>query len=140
MMPDADWSWLKVMKARLRSAAPRGGSPRPVITSVQLLELGLELIEESGPSGKAPSTTSDALHYRDGLMIALLAYVPLRLNNFVGLEIGQDLVKEGEKLFIIIPPRDSKTRIRLEFQIPRRSGRQIFDLPQSGSAKSTAPT
>jgi integrase/recombinase XerD len=118
MMPDADWRWMRVMKARLHSAAPRAGGARPVITSVQVLELGLQLIEESSPSEKAPSTTSEAVRYRDGLMIALMAYVPLRLNNFVGLEIDQDLVKEGDKWFIIIPPEESKTRIHLEFQIP----------------------
>jgi site-specific recombinase XerD len=118
MMPDADWSWLRVMKARLRSAAPRSGGARPVITSVQLLELGLQLVKESIPLGNAPSTTSDAIRYRDGLMIALLAYVPLRLNNFVGLQIDRDLIKEGDRWFIIIPPADNKTRTHLEFQIP----------------------
>jgi integrase len=118
MMPDTDLAWLRLMKGRLRSAAPQGVSPRPVITSVQLLELGLELIEESSPSGRALSTMSEAILYRNGLMIALLAYIPLRLSNFVGLELGEDLVKEGDKWFIIIPPEENKTRISLEFQIP----------------------
>jgi len=118
MMPNADWSWLRVMKARLRSAAPRAGGAGPVITSMQLLELGLQLINESSPAGDAPSTVADVLRYRDGLMIALLAYIPLRLKNFVGLEIDKDLVKEGDKWFIIIPPEDNKTRTHLEFQIP----------------------
>jgi hypothetical protein len=118
MMPDEDLAWLRALKGRLRSAAPQSGRPRPVITSVQLLELGLELIEESSPSGTARSTTSAAILYRNGLMIALWAYIPLRLSNFVGLELGEDLVKEGDNWFIVIPPEDSKTRIRLEFQIP----------------------
>jgi hypothetical protein len=43
MMPDADWDWLRAIKSRLRSAASRGGGARPVITSVQLVDLGLQL-------------------------------------------------------------------------------------------------
>jgi hypothetical protein len=42
-------------------------------------------------------TMADAVRYRDGLMIALLACVPLRLSNFVGLEIDRDLIKEDVK-------------------------------------------
>src|SRR5262245_54285685 len=118
IMPDADWSWLRVMKSRLRSAGPRSGGARPVITSMQMLELGLQLVKESTPSGNAPSTKPDAIRYRDGLMIALLAYVPLRLKNFVGLKIDQDLIKEGDRWLIVIPPEDNKTRTHLEFQIP----------------------
>jgi hypothetical protein len=51
-------------------------------------------------------------------MIALLSYAPLRLNNFVGLQIDRDLIKEGDRWFIIIPPQNDKTRTDLEFQIP----------------------
>jgi integrase len=118
IVPDADWGWLRVMKSRLRSAAPRNGGARPVITSMQVLELGLQLVKEATPSGNAPSTKSDAIRYRNGLMIALLAYIPLRLNNFVGLKIDEDLIKEGDRWVIVIPPADNKTRTHLEFQIP----------------------
>jgi integrase/recombinase XerD len=118
MMPDLDLQWLRVMRARLRSAAPRGGAAKPVITSVQLLELGLQLMDESNLSASAHCTMADAVHYRDGLMIALLAYVPLRVSNFVGIEIDGDLVKEHDKWFIVIQPEENKTRTHLEFQIP----------------------
>lgn len=118
MMPDLDLHWLRVMRARLRSAAPRGGAAKPVITSVQLLELGLQLIEESNLSANTHSTLADAIRYRDGLMIALLAYVPLRLSNLVGIEIDRDLIEEDDKWFIVIPPEANKTKTHLEFQIP----------------------
>ncbi len=64
------------------------------------------------------ATTADAVRYRDGLMIALLGYVPLRLKNFVEIEIDRDLIKEDDKWFIVIPPRENKTRTYIEFQIP----------------------
>ena len=38
--------------------------------------------------GHKPFSLDDAVRYRDGLMIALLARVPLRHKNFAALEIG----------------------------------------------------
>ena len=50
MMPERDWTWLKAVKTRLYRAAPsllvQAGR---VITSLQLLDLGEELMEESKP-------------------------------------------------------------------------------------------
>ncbi len=39
MMPDKDWAWLLNIKTRLYAAAPSGNAVRPVITSVQLVDL-----------------------------------------------------------------------------------------------------
>ena len=35
-----------------------------------------------------------AVHYRDGLMIALMAYRPLRLTNFASIVLGVHLVQQ----------------------------------------------
>jgi integrase/recombinase XerD len=118
MMPDQKWSWLRDIKTRLYSAAPRGNSVRPVITSMQLVNLGIELMEECRIAANAPVTMTDAVQYRDGLMIALFGYVPLRHRNFAALAIGRDLLKEDDHWFIIIPPEETKTRTYIEFQIP----------------------
>jgi integrase len=117
-MPDHEWIWLRDIKTRLYSAAPRGNSARPVITSVQLVDLGIELMEECSITAKAPITMAHAIQYRDGLMIALLGYVPLRHKNFAAVEIGRDLIKEDDHWFIVIPPDETKTETYLEFQIP----------------------
>jgi hypothetical protein len=71
MMPTRDWAWLRNIKTRPYSAAPRRSSTRPVITSVQLMDLGVELMEESKIDGHKPFSLDDAVRYRDGLMIAL---------------------------------------------------------------------
>ena len=118
MMPDRNWIWLRDIKTRLYAAAPRGNAVRPVITSVQLVDLGIKLMEECIVSANVPITMADAVQYRDGLMIALLGYVPLRHKNFAALEIGRDLIKEDDHWFIVIPPAETKTRTYLEFQIP----------------------
>jgi integrase len=91
---------------------------RPVITSVQLVDLGVALMEESKISADKPIPMADAIRYRDGLMIPLLAQIPLRHKNFAALEIGHNLIKEGDDWFIVIPPEETKTKTHLEYQIP----------------------
>jgi integrase len=118
MMPDRDWTWLRDIKTRLYSVAPRRSSTRPVITSVQLADLGEELMEESKIDGHETFSLDDVVRYRDGLMIALLAHVPLRHKNFSALQIGRDVIKEDGKWSIVIPPEETKTRTYIDFQIP----------------------
>ena len=117
MMPDCDWTWLKAIKARLNATTPTRGATGPVITSVQLLELGQKLMDESEPKTAGRIRIADAVRFRDGLMIALLAFIPLRRRNLAALEIGRHLVKEGNGWFIIIPPEETKTSATIEFAV-----------------------
>jgi integrase/recombinase XerD len=118
MMPDLDWVWLRTVKARLHAAAPAVARKGPVITSVQLLGLGQQLMDESQPSLSTQISLADAVRYRDGLMIALLAFVPLRRKNIAAIEIGRHLVREGDGWFIIIPREETKTGTSIEFAVP----------------------
>src|SRR4029079_14370103 len=61
----------------------------------------------------------DALTYRDGLIIALLAAVPLRRRTLAALTINQHLVKIGDQWLLDIPAADTKTCRPLEFPIPQ---------------------
>jgi integrase/recombinase XerD len=117
MMPECDWAWLKAVKARLYAAAPAHGPAGPVITSVQLLDLGQQLMDESQPKSPTAIRMADAVRYRDGLMIALLAFMPLRRKNLAAIEIGRHLVQEGDGWFVIIPPEETKTGTSIEFSI-----------------------
>jgi hypothetical protein len=46
LLPQQDWQWLRQVKARLFAAAPSNSRRGPVITSLQLIDLGLELMAE----------------------------------------------------------------------------------------------
>jgi integrase len=118
MMPKLNLSWLKTIKARLYVMAPGQTGTGPVITSVQLLELGQQLMEESTPTSNGPMRLTDAVRYRDGLMIALSAFVPLRRKNLAALEIDRHLVQEKDEWFVIITAEETKTRAATEFPIP----------------------
>jgi integrase/recombinase XerD len=119
MMPKLNLGWLKAIKARLYATAPTQGATGPVITSVQLLELGQQLMDESAPPSDGPMGLADAVQYRDGLMIALLAFVPLRRKNLAALEIDRHLVREEDAWFIVVPAEETKTRgTTIDFAIP----------------------
>ena len=75
-------------------------------------------MEESKIDAHQPIGLNDAVRFRDGLMIALVAHVPLRHKNFAALEIGRDVIKEDGKWSIVIPPEETKTRTYIDFQIP----------------------
>ena len=118
MMPDRDWSWLKALKGQLYAVVPARTRTGPVITSVQLLDLGQHLMDESTPTEGIRISRSDAVRFRDGLMIAFLAFVPIRRRNLAALEIDRHLVKEGDRWFVIVPRDETKTGAPMEFPIP----------------------
>jgi integrase/recombinase XerD len=118
MMPERDWTWLKAVKARLYRAAPASAPTGPVVTSLQLLDLGLQLMDESKPTQGTPISKDDAARYRDGLMIALLAFIPPRRKNLAALEIGRHLVRVGNRWFVIISRGETKTGTPIEYAVP----------------------
>ncbi|MGA7452712.1 MAG: hypothetical protein WBW73_16025 [Rhodoplanes sp.] len=60
---------------------------------------------------------AQALEYRDGLMIALLALIPLRRRTLAALRIGKHLVKTGPLWALEIPAEDTKTRRALDYGV-----------------------
>lgn len=118
MMPECDWTWLKAIKTRLYRAAPAHARRGPVVTSVQLLDVGQQLMDESKPTAATAIRMADAVRYRDGLMIAFLAFIPIRRKNLAALEIGRHLVREGDRWFVIIPREEAKTGTPIEFPVP----------------------
>jgi integrase len=118
MLPEHDLAWPKSLKARLHSAAPAQHASGPPITSLQILQVGLSLMDQSVPKDSTNVTVSQAISYRDGLMIALLAFAPLRRKNLASLEIGRHLISDGDEQYIVIPASETKTRTPIEFAIP----------------------
>src|ERR1700694_4155685 len=118
MMPELDLSWLKLMKARLHSAAPLKRASGPLVTSVQVLQVGQRLMDDHDPKTEDGLTLAQAIRYRDGLLISLLAFLPLRRKNLAALEIDRHLIGEGNNRFVYIPAAETKTRTPIEFAIP----------------------
>jgi integrase len=119
MMPDRDWSWLKKIKSRLQAVVPARSPAGPVITSVQLLELGLKLMDETAIEPGTKIDVHQGVAYRDGLILSVLAYGPLRPKNLVSLEMGRHLFVDRDRWFIVVPREETKTKKRIQFEIPK---------------------
>lgn len=118
MLPEHDLAWLKSMKARLHLAAPLQRAGGPAITSLQILQVGLTLMDQNAPKHSRRITLSQAISYRDGLMIALLAFAPLRRKNLASLEIGRHVIGDGNDRYIVIPASETKAGRSIELAIP----------------------
>jgi hypothetical protein len=88
--PGRDIAWLIEIERQLFSEMrPRSKWDRVVFANI-LVDAGLTLMAEA-EMAKRPKLTR-ARMFRNGLMIALLAYCPVRLKNYAALEIGRSFV------------------------------------------------
>ena len=129
--PTEDWSWLLEIAKRIAAQAKRKPEKHHLVTSETLYSLGFELMERAIASGKSARTWSVQTAFRDGLIIALLALVPLRRRTLAALRIGTHLVRSGETWLLNIPAKDTKTKRPIEYPISAElSGRIDFYLNQ----------
>jgi integrase/recombinase XerD len=119
--PGADWFWLLTLTKRIKAAAPRKPRRFHLVTSDHLYALGIELMDRAVAGADTANRISkeQAFEYRDGLIIALLALIPLRSRTLVALRIGKQLVKTGELWALDIPASDTKTRRPLDYPISK---------------------
>jgi hypothetical protein len=74
--------------------------------------------QETKAESGVPISKNDAVLFRDGLMIAVLAFIPIRRRNLAALEIGRHVIHEGDSRFVVIPSDETKTRKPIEFPVP----------------------
>ena len=115
---EQDWVWLtqvyKTLRARVRPVRDKRQRLRPVH---DLVSLGCRLMDQVDITD-AWSPRRRAVEYRDGLMICLLAYRPLRLKNFAAMRLGTHLVEARGHYGIIFPASEMKNRVPYEAVIP----------------------
>jgi integrase len=107
--PGRDFTWLADIDRDLAFVMrPRSKFDRMVLTEV-LVEAGLTLIHEAEIS---PHLTelARACQVRNGLMVALLAFCPIRRKNFAALEIGRSFVKIHGTWWIVLSASETKEK------------------------------
>ena len=110
LAPDLSWVFINIFESRIRARHKPARDKRNLKLSDELLGLGLSLIDKAA----ACSGREAALLHRDGLMIALLALVPLRRCNFGGLRLGRNVVAINDLWLISLDESETKTRAPLE--------------------------
>jgi integrase len=118
MAPDADWTWLRRISARLRRAArPAWDDRLRLVPVATILDLGLRLMHQAEARGTI-SAHRRALGFRDGLIICVLAAIPLRARNVAGLSLGTSLQRRGEEWWVAFGADATKNRRPIEMPLP----------------------
>jgi integrase len=125
--PNTDWSWLLTITKRLAAQAPRNPKRDHQVTSEQLYALGIELMDRAVTNYNEAThiTKAHALDYRDGLIIALDALIPLRGRTLAALRVGKHLTKSGTVRSLDIPAEDTKGKRPLEYEISPEMSERI---------------
>ena len=124
--PGRDFAWLaEIGKDLALEMRPRSKFDRMVMAEL-LVEAGLTLIHEAETSPTL-NELSRARHFRNGLMVALLALCPIRRKNFTALEIGRSFVKIHGTWWIVLSASETKEN--------RADERRINELLTPGIAR-----
>jgi len=109
MSPGRDLTWLaEIAKDLALVARPRSKFDRIVMCEV-LVEAGLTLINEA-ESSSTLTELARACQVRNGLMVAMLAFCPIRPKNFAALEIGRSFVKIKGRWWIVLSASETKEK------------------------------
>jgi len=114
MAPRQDWHWILRAASRIASTAHSTHDKIARMRSPdELVALGRRLMAE-----QRETRLQTAVHYRDGLMIALLAYRPLRARNLCAIEIERNLVRVAQTWMLVFMSSETKTGRPLELPFP----------------------
>jgi integrase len=107
--PARDFTWLSDLEKDLAlEMRPRSKLGRWISTEC-LVEAGLTLVAEAEMATNL-SALARARLVRNGLMIALLAFCPIRLKNFSALEIGSTFVEIKGQWWIVLAASQTKEK------------------------------
>jgi integrase len=120
MTDSKDFLWIFRAANRLGKRAVSVKNKRQRIQpSYRLAELGFRLMRQA-VTIEPRWHDSPAVKYRNGLIVALLAYCPMRMTNLSGIKIGEHLVRAGEGWRLIFTAAETKQGRDLEFNVPEK--------------------
>jgi integrase/recombinase XerD len=125
LCPRNDWRWLSAVSTRIRTQARPKPEKHHLVTSETLYELGIRLMDDALACGKPPTSWRVQTGFRDGLIIALLALIPLRRRTLSALRLGKQLIKSGDEWSLDIPAKDVKTKRPLDYPISPELSQRI---------------
>lgn len=125
LCPSDDWSWLLSISNRIKALAKPKPEKHHLVTSEILYDVGMKLMDGAQLTGKLPTRRYARTAFRDGLIIALLAMIPLRRRTLTVLRIGKHLIKSGDHWVLAIPAEDVKTKRPLDYPIPPELSQRI---------------
>jgi integrase len=117
--PDRDWSWLKRRFNNLAARADANRSQPPLrLFSGDLLDASLGALRRLHRLG-FDGSYSQAILFRNWLMLATGTLAPLRRHNLAGINIVAHLRRTGADWSVEVPATESKTRKSISMPLPR---------------------
>ncbi len=107
LAPGQDFTWLiEIEKDLALVMQPKSKFNRTVHTQV-LVDAAITLMTKADAATHR-SALARAREYRNGLMVAMLAFHPIRLKNFAALEIGRTFRQVNDSWWIVLPASETK--------------------------------
>jgi integrase len=107
--PYRDFSWLTEIEKDLASALqPKTKFGRFAYSHI-LIKAGTDLMGKA-EAALHRSALARARQFRDGLMVAMLGYHPIRPKNFAALELGLTFKSEFGSWWIVLPSSETKEK------------------------------
>jgi len=116
--PAADWRWLASLKVRLAARAKPENRFDRLVPGWHTLDLGIEMMEEA--AGLPPSRKQRELHYRNGLLLALLSLWLIRRRSLAALTVTRHLKFDAAGANILLCPEDTKAKRAERFRVPEQ--------------------
>lgn len=117
--PDMDWTMPLRLLAGLKRAAGRGDPTRKqgrILSSKVLLKAGLAYTNTDAKA--VPNTLKRMICHRDGMMIALLALLPIRRRSFCELELNKSVHLTEDEIMVSLSEDMTKTGVPWEAAVP----------------------
>ena len=114
MDPDKDWSFINDRAARIRAVHKPVRNKKDIKLSDELLALGLKLMAQADTHEDLEA----AIQFRDGLIIAFLALIPVRRRNLADLILGENLIAINDSWLITYDETETKTHQLHETLLP----------------------
>jgi len=112
------FDWIARGAGRLRTHAVSAKDKRPKLRPAdQLVDLGIRLMADAD-AVQPTDPRAAALQYRNGLIIAFLAYRPIRAANLAAMTLGKQLLRRGDAWWVIFGASETKQKRELEFAFP----------------------
>jgi integrase/recombinase XerD len=125
MAPESNWKWLaqlcRSLKAQVRPSRDKLSCVKP---PQELIALGERLMDEAEAAAEC-SARRRAVRYRDGLLIVMLAYRPIRRRNLAMMRLGRHLMKVGGRWQIVFAAEETKTHVPYEAVLPAALGPRL---------------
>lgn len=116
MAPEQDRAPLHAyVRGACRRARPEGNKQSRIVAATDLLELGCGLMAHAGERN---SSLGKARDFRDGLAIALLIAIPVRISNLATIEIDRHLLIKDGACWLVFSSNEVKNRRPIERRVP----------------------